>query len=110
MYDITHDGKRGKIADACLDYGLDRIQFSAFYGDLRPNLIKELYNKTKEILGAEPGKILCIPISSDDWARRLEHIALPPAVIGPAGARLGRDAADTPDEPAKTLSPPIPWD
>jgi CRISPR-associated protein Cas2 len=34
IYDIPHDGTRGKVADMCLDYGLDRIQYSAFTGQL----------------------------------------------------------------------------
>ena len=34
VYDIPNDRIRGKIADVCLDYGLDRIQWSAFLGDL----------------------------------------------------------------------------
>ncbi len=34
IYDITHDGTRSKIADVCLDYGLERIQYSAFLGEL----------------------------------------------------------------------------
>ena len=37
VYDIPDDRKRTKIADACLDYGLDRIQFSAFLGWLLAN-------------------------------------------------------------------------
>lgn len=32
IYDIENDRVRGKIADACIDYGLDRVQFSAFVG------------------------------------------------------------------------------
>ena len=32
IYDIAHDGVRTKVADACLDYGLQRIQYSAFFG------------------------------------------------------------------------------
>ena len=34
IYDISHDGVRTKVADACLDYGLERIQYSAFLGSL----------------------------------------------------------------------------
>jgi hypothetical protein len=30
VYDISNDAIRGKVADDCLDYGLSRIQPSAF--------------------------------------------------------------------------------
>ena len=32
IYDIPDDRLRSKVADACLEYGLDRIQYSAFLG------------------------------------------------------------------------------
>jgi len=31
IYDIENDRLRTRIADACMDYGLERIQFSAFF-------------------------------------------------------------------------------
>ena len=34
IYDIANDKARGKVADACADFGLDREQFSAFTGEL----------------------------------------------------------------------------
>ena len=34
IYDIVDDRIRKKIADVCLDYGLKRIQYSAFLGDI----------------------------------------------------------------------------
>ena len=44
IYDIPDDRKRTKIADICLDYGLDRIQYSAFSGNI-PATIKKNYFK-----------------------------------------------------------------
>ena len=38
MYDISNDRIRTKVAIACEDYGLDRIQYSAFYGQLSRKL------------------------------------------------------------------------
>ncbi len=72
VYDIPHDGKRGKIADACLDYGLDRIQFSAFMGVLRATQQDELMLKVKRILGKQPGKILLFGVNAADWDARKE--------------------------------------
>jgi CRISPR-associated protein Cas2 len=70
VYDIVDDRKRAKIADACLDYGLDRIQFSAFVGWLTPSKQQELMVKIKRILGKSPGNVQLVPICADDWNRR----------------------------------------
>lgn len=74
VYDIPDDRKRTKIADACLDYGLDRIQYSAFCGDISRNLQEELFLKVKRILGKKPGNIVLLPICETDWRNRLEHV------------------------------------
>ena len=73
IYDIPDDKERTKIADACLDYGLDRIQYSAFYGDISRNYQEELFLKLKDILGQKPGNIQLIPICAADWKSRLAH-------------------------------------
>lgn len=70
IYDIPDDAKRAKIADACLDYGLDRIQYSAFCGWLPGSLQNELLQKIRRILGKKPGNIQLIPICNDDWKKR----------------------------------------
>lgn len=70
VYDIPDDRKRTKIADACLDYGLDRIQFSAFLGALLPTHQQELMLKVKKILGRKPGNIQLFPVCAQDWAKR----------------------------------------
>lgn len=70
VYDIPDDRKRTKIADACLDYGLDRIQYSAFMGWLPPGQQAELMLKMKKILGKKAGNILLIPICAEDFAKR----------------------------------------
>ncbi len=37
IYDIEDDKLRGRAADICFDYGLERVQFSAFFGKLNRN-------------------------------------------------------------------------
>ncbi|MBP8003250.1 MAG: CRISPR-associated endonuclease Cas2 [Chloroflexi bacterium] len=74
VYDIPNDRARTKIADACLDYGLDRIQYSAFAGNISRNLQEELFLKTRRILGKKPGNIQLIPICTTDWGNRLCHM------------------------------------
>ena len=72
IYDISHDGARQKVADACLDYGLDRVQFSAFLGELSRNHQEALMLKVRKRMGRHGGRIWLIPICAQDWARRLE--------------------------------------
>ena len=74
VYDITNDRVRGKVADFCLDYGLDRIQYSAFLGDLRRNRQEELMLKIEERLGDHAGNVQLYPICDKDWGARLEII------------------------------------
>lgn len=72
VYDIVDDNKRNKIADVCLDYGMDRIQYSAFVGDLVPTHQEELMLKIAAILGKRPGKVQLVPVCEKDWnARRV---------------------------------------
>ncbi|BAJ64866.1 MULTISPECIES: CRISPR-associated endonuclease Cas2 [Anaerolinea] len=70
VYDIVDDRKRTKIADVCLDYGLDRIQYSAFVGWLIPAKQQELFTKIRRILGKSPGNVQLLPICADDWKKR----------------------------------------
>lgn len=70
VYDIPDDGKRTKIADVCLDYGLDRIQYSAFVGKLLPTHQEEMMLKIKNILGKRSGNIQLVAIHTEDWANR----------------------------------------
>jgi CRISPR-associated protein Cas2 len=69
-YDITDDKARKKVSDCCLDYGLDRTQFSVFAGCLKPVHIRALAKALDE--HSETGSILIIPIASDDWDKRIE--------------------------------------
>jgi CRISPR-associated protein Cas2 len=70
VYDIPDDRKRTKIADACLDYGLDRIQYSAFSGKLQSTHQEELMLKIKKILGKKPGNVQLFTLCAEDWSKR----------------------------------------
>lgn len=74
VYDIVDDNKRNKVADVCMDYGLDRIQYSTFAGDLAPTHQEELMLKIAAILGRRPvgASVLLVPVCEKDWnARRV---------------------------------------
>jgi CRISPR-associated protein Cas2 len=73
-YDIPNDRVRDKVADLCLDYGLERIQYSVFQGELRRTHQEELVMRVKKRLGKKPGDVRLVPICEKDWAARLEVI------------------------------------
>lgn len=70
LYDITDDRRRNKIVDICLDYGLDRTQYSVFAGQLKARQIRALSKELRHQIDKE-GYVLIIPIASDDWERRI---------------------------------------
>ena len=70
IYDVPDDRARTKIADVCLDYGLQRIQYSAFMGDLSRTHQEELLLRIKKKLGRKPGNIQLFPLDEQTWARR----------------------------------------
>lgn len=72
IYDIPDDRARQKIADACLDYGLQRIQYSAFSGNLSRAHQRELMTEVKRRLGKNAGNIQLFTFPDDIWnARRV---------------------------------------
>lgn len=79
LYDISSDRIRLKVSEACLDYGLDRQQYSALIGDLTRSQQRELMRRLGDLLGDQPGAILLIPIRSDEWDARMEVFNPAPA-------------------------------
>ena len=70
IYDISHDGTRTKVADVCLDYGLQRIQFSAFLGELNWTHQKELLLKIKRRIGKHGANVQLFPLDEKSWSGR----------------------------------------
>ena len=70
IYDIVKDRVRKKIADVCLDYGLKRIQYSAFQGDINTTRRRALEDKLTEQLGKTEGKIEILSVCAKDFAKR----------------------------------------
>jgi CRISPR-associated protein Cas2 len=66
IYDIEDDRLRTRVADVCMDYGLERIQFSAFFGKLNRNRRQELALRVKNELGGENGRVRIIPVCEAD--------------------------------------------
>jgi CRISPR-associated protein Cas2 len=74
IYDIPNDRIRTKVADLCLDYGLDRFQYSAFMGNISRNLQEELALKIRQKMGKHDGNVQLIPICAKDWAERISYV------------------------------------
>lgn len=70
IYDIPHDGVRQKVADSCLDYGLERVQFSAFVGELSRTHQRELFSEIRRRLGRRAGNVQLFPLDEVSWRGR----------------------------------------
>ena len=77
IYDIPDDKIRHKVSERCKDYGLDRIQYSAFAGDIDRNRREELMLRLKKTLGKKEGDILLQPVCSRDLALAKEIVVEP---------------------------------
>jgi CRISPR-associated protein Cas2 len=62
VYDIEKNSVRDRVADVCLDYGLERIQFSAFFGDLSVSRQKEVLTKIKKKVGTNSANVQIFPV------------------------------------------------
>lgn len=65
LYDVENDRIRDKLADLCMDYGLVRIQFSAFLGKINRNRRQELSLRIRNLIGNQSARVRVIPIVED---------------------------------------------
>ncbi len=79
IYDIPSDRLRGKVANACLDYGLERIQFSAFQGALTHNRQEELLQRIRRIVGAHAANVQLFPVCEKDLHCAVRWVQKEPA-------------------------------
>lgn len=70
IYDIPDDKVRTKVADACLDYGLARVQYSAFAGKLGAVHQRELELKMRDLVARQAAKIRLIALDALAWDRQ----------------------------------------
>ena len=77
IYDIPDDKVRHKVSERCKDYGLERIQYSAFAGDLDRNRREEMLMRLKKTLGKKEGNIRLQPVCTRDIALAREIIVEP---------------------------------
>ena len=67
IYDISNDRTRLKIAEQCLNIGLQRVQKSVFLGDLEPNRIDEVIEFSRELLDLENDSVYVFPMCREDF-------------------------------------------
>jgi len=70
VYDISDDRARLKVSEKCLDYGLDRTQYSVFTGMLKPTHVRELAKVLRSMV--KDGQVLILPVGAEDWQRRIQ--------------------------------------
>ncbi len=69
IYDISDDKIRNKVAKACKDKGLYRVQKSAFLGSINRNLLDELTIICEDIMDTEVDSIYIFPMCKDDFRK-----------------------------------------
>ena len=57
LYDVPDDNLRTRVSEACKDYGLERIQYSAFLGQLTRNRTEELAQRLKREVKKKDAKV-----------------------------------------------------
>ena len=66
VYDIPDDSARLKVAETCLDYGLQRIQYSTFQGEMSQARQTELLLKVKRKLDGRAADVQIFPLCERD--------------------------------------------
>lgn len=69
IYDIVEDKKRAKIAKACKNKGLYRVQKSAFLGTLNKNQIDELKMICEDMIDPDVDSVYIFPMCEDDFKK-----------------------------------------
>ena len=66
LYDIKIDKSRTKIAKACQQSGLTRVQYSVFLGTLNENEKDALELEIEELMNEETDSVYIFPMSRDE--------------------------------------------
>jgi CRISPR-associated protein Cas2 len=66
MYDIKEDRARTRIAKACQQSGLYRVQYSVFLGTIEPDRKDTLQLRIEELMDEEEDSVYIFPMSKDE--------------------------------------------
>ncbi|MEM3434381.1 MAG: CRISPR-associated endonuclease Cas2 [Candidatus Methanomethyliaceae archaeon] len=78
IYDISSDEIRTKLANRLFDYGLQRVQYSAFKGELNSHDREVLVRELRNYIGGERDIIYVVPLC-DRCARLCKIVSEMPA-------------------------------
>ena len=67
LYDISEDNCRSKVAKICKQYGLLRVQKSAFLGRLEKSRFDELSERCQELIDDETDSVYLFPFCQEDF-------------------------------------------
>lgn len=70
IYDIPDDRARQRVADTCLDYGLQRIQYSAFAGNLSRAHQRALFGEISRRLKGRTANVQLFVFDTKTWSER----------------------------------------
>ena len=62
IYDISDDNLRNRISELLKDYGLQRIQYSAFIGNLRRDKLNSLTVDLRRLIGEAVENVQIYPL------------------------------------------------
>lgn len=71
IYDISENKIRSKIANLCKDYGLERVQESAFLGDLTRNKAEMLALEIKKFINEKSDKVFIVPAGKAEFVKKI---------------------------------------
>ena len=69
IYDISKDKPRKKMSDSCEQYGLYRVQYSAFLGNVNKNQMDELQLRAEELINEKTDAVYLFPMCEEDFKK-----------------------------------------
>lgn len=66
IYDICEDKPRSKVAKACQQAGLERVQYSVFLGTMNANEKDALQLELEELIDEDQDSVYIFPMSKDE--------------------------------------------
>ena len=70
IYDIADDKIRKEISDTCKEFGLIRVQYSVFFGNLPNSCIDEIAVYSKKMIDQKTDGVFILPVSEDDFKKK----------------------------------------
>ena len=71
IYDIQEDKARTKVAKACKEAGLYRVQKSVFVGTIQRNRLDELSMRTEDLINMEEDRVYIFPMCGPDFKKAI---------------------------------------